>query len=228
MYLKQGRLEESRQQLALVYENLLNSLGADHERTRAVSERLQYYRPEKAAEYWARVQNKEPTNLDFEGGILDDGCPDGWSEAGIGTTSSKPGEGYSTGVNADNHHGGSAGAFIAGTGLQGNGFIRQCIDPAVFHGRRLRLTAYAKSEIVEGKALLWIGQDLLPGQSFDFDHVALPGTSDWKLYQIVTDVPDIVQNICFGCVFRGKGTIWLDDLKLEIVAEMGAGSTPTG
>jgi len=46
---------------------------------------------------------------------------------------------------------------------------------------------------------------------------AIKGTTDWTLYDIVLDVPDSASNIAFGALLTGKGQIWFDNLKFEIV-----------
>src|SRR6185436_2332294 len=46
---------------------------------------------------------------------------------------------------------------------------------------------------------------------------AVSGTTDWKMYSVVLDVPSDAKNIFLGVLLNGKGQIWADDLTFEIV-----------
>ena len=43
------------------------------------------------------------------------------------------------------------------------------------------------------------------------------GTTQWKMYSIVLDVPTEAKNIFVGAGLVGKGQMWADDLTLEVV-----------
>ena len=45
----------------------------------------------------------------------------------------------------------------------------------------------------------------------------IKGTSDWKKYEIVLDVPEKASNIAFGVMLGGTGQVWFDNIKFEIV-----------
>ena len=45
------------------------------------------------------------------------------------------------------------------------------------------------------------------------------GTSDWRKYEIVLDIPEDGAVIGFGVLLQGKGEIWWDDVKLEVVGQ---------
>jgi hypothetical protein len=47
----------------------------------------------------------------------------------------------------------------------------------------------------------------------------IKGTTGWKRYEIVLDVPQSSQSIAFGVLLSGAGTVWVDDLNFEIVAK---------
>ncbi len=49
------------------------------------------------------------------------------------------------------------------------------------------------------------------------DNRTIQGTSDWKRYSIVLDVPDKTQQIIFGASLKGDGQIWIDDIEFENV-----------
>ncbi len=45
----------------------------------------------------------------------------------------------------------------------------------------------------------------------------IQGTTDWRTYEVVLDVPEQSQAIAFGCLLVGKGQLWLSDVRLEEV-----------
>jgi len=53
-----------------------------------------------------------------------------------------------------------------------------------------------------------------------FDNMSdrvVSGTTDWKMYSVVLDVPDDAKNIFLGVLLTGKGQTWADDLTFEVV-----------
>jgi hypothetical protein len=45
----------------------------------------------------------------------------------------------------------------------------------------------------------------------------IKGTSDWKRYDVVLDVPPAATDISFGILLADAGEVWLSDAKLEAV-----------
>jgi len=93
--------------------------------------------------------------------------------------------------------------------------------PDSFKGKRVRMTGWIKTENVNGYAGLWMrvdGQNF--GQVLAFDNMMnrpIKGTTDWGKYEVVLDVPNQAVNINFGALLTGKGTLWLDEIKFEVV-----------
>ena len=57
-------------------------------------------------------------------------------------------------------------------------------------------------------------------QFLSFDNMSdrpIVGTTDWKKYDIVLDVPNNASNIAFGALLSGTGQIWFEKLTFEIV-----------
>ena len=46
---------------------------------------------------------------------------------------------------------------------------------------------------------------------------SIKGTTDWKQYDVVLDVPQNATGIFFGVLLSGTGTVWLSEAKFEIV-----------
>jgi hypothetical protein len=45
----------------------------------------------------------------------------------------------------------------------------------------------------------------------------IQGTRDWQKYEIVLDVPAKSTGIFFGILLEGKGQVWLNNVRFEVV-----------
>jgi len=85
-------------------------------------------------------------------------------------------------------------------------------------GRRITFSGAIKTTDLDGFAGLWWRADG-PTGVLAFDNMqarAVKGTTDWKRYEIVLDIPRDTVNINFGVLMPGKGTAWFDDLRVEL------------
>lgn len=104
------------------------------------------------------------------------------------------------------------------------GNLMQVISANNYLGKRLRLSGEIKTEKVDAAACLWmrvdgekIGQNN-PSLSFDNMFTRAPkGTTDWKKYEIVLDVPASAKTINFGLMLIKTGKAWFSNLKIEEV-----------
>ena len=90
-----------------------------------------------------------------------------------------------------------------------------------YRGKRVRLSGYVKGENIAQYAGLWLRVDGA-GYSLNFDNMSnrpIKGTTDWKKYEVVLDVPEESIAIAFGILLRGEGQVWIDDLQLEVVGQ---------
>lgn len=143
--------------------------------------------------------------------------PSGWFNAG-----SKP-QSYEMGIEKGSGQSGKNAATIKSKDLKIDGFgtlMQQC-RPDKYLGKRVRMTGYVKSENVATWAGLWLRVDQSGSQqplSFDnMENRSIKGTTDWKKYEIVLDVPDHASNLAFGALLAGTGQIWFDNITFEIV-----------
>jgi hypothetical protein len=113
-------------------------------------------------------------------------------------------------------------------------YVKSIIDPATgfgtaskgilaepYRGKRLRMTAWLKTENVTGWAGIWMRIDGPNRKSLGFDNMQerpLKGTLDWKRYAIVLDVPEESIHVAFGVMLNGNGQIWADDVCFETVS----------
>jgi hypothetical protein len=121
-------------------------------------------------------------------------------------------------------HGGKAsGTLKAKTTAPKDGFAAtiQAIKPDNYRGKRIRLSGYLKTENVSVWSGFWLRLDGAdPTNLLGFDNMEnrpVKGTTDWKKYELVLDVPNETELVVFGVTLVGGGQAWIDDLKIEIV-----------
>lgn len=95
-----------------------------------------------------------------------------------------------------------------------------------YHGKRLRMVAYACAEDVkQGIFNLHINGPLREGEEMERrsmymtnnQHEPMEGTSGWKRYELVIDVPENAVSIQCGFNLMGSGKVWLDGFQFEEV-----------
>ena len=105
--------------------------------------------------------------------------------------------------------------------IDGFGTLMQIIDPELYLGKRIRMSAFVKSVKVTDWAGLWLRVDELGTDNpLSFDNMGdrpIKGNTEWKKYEIVLDVPEKAYKLAFGALLGGTGQIWFDEIKFEIV-----------
>jgi len=147
-------------------------------------------------------------------GVIDK-VPKGWWKNG----ESK--ENYAVGIDEAQAHEGMPSAFVRSL-KDGPGFggMMQMCQPDAFVGKRIRYSAWMKTQDITGHgAHLWFRVD---GQNkmVQFDNMdgrEVYGTTDWKLYSIVLDVPADSKALAFGFFLSGVGEAWVSGVKIEEV-----------
>jgi len=89
--------------------------------------------------------------------------------------------------------------------------------PAIYQGKKIKLTGYLKTEnVTNGFAGLWMRID--PSVAFDnMNNRGVTGTTNWKKYEIELDLtPSSAKKIVIGGLLTGKGKMWIDNLQLTI------------
>ena len=125
-------------------------------------------------------------------------------------------------------HGGGACALLASKSDNPKGFgtLMQTTQAGSLRGKRLRLTAYVRSQGVKEWAGLWLRMDGSNPPPLSFDNMhdrPIKGDSIWQPYSIVLDVPQEATAVAFGVLLHGAGKVWLDSAGFDIVDE----SVPT-
>lgn len=143
--------------------------------------------------------------------------PTGWFAAG-----SQP-KSYEMGIAAGSGQSGKNAATIKSieTGVTGFGTLMQNSSPGKFLGKRVRMTGYLKSQDVTGWAGFWLRVDKAgASRPLAFDNMqerAVKGTTDWKKYELVLDVPADATNLAYGALLDQTGQIWFDNIRFEVV-----------
>jgi len=96
------------------------------------------------------------------------------------------------------------------------------VDSCGFSGKRIRLSGYIKSEGLYKWGSMWLRVDDSFQHVLSFDNMSkrpVKGTTGWTKYSLVVDVPVGATKVIYGGLLNGKGQIWFDDMKLEIVSD---------
>ena len=149
--------------------------------------------------------------------------PDGWIRAG-----SAPAD-FDMGTDPSFAHTGKASGYLKSKIAKPTGFgtLMQMCKADQFLGKRVRMSAWVKSENVMSWAGLWMRVDgPEASRMLAFDNMQsrpIKGTSGWSQYEIVLDVAPEAKDIAFGILLDGPGGVWLDDINFEVVDQ----SVPT-
>lgn len=99
--------------------------------------------------------------------------------------------------------------------------IMQAIKSGDFRGKRIRISAFLKTHEVQLYATLWARIDgdtsILSGDPGVQNVVT--GSTSWLEREVVLDVPASARGIAFGAQLTGRGTLWVDDVKIERVGD---------
>jgi hypothetical protein len=90
--------------------------------------------------------------------------------------------------------------------------------PVDFAGGTVELRAYLRLKDVTGYAGLWMRQDA-DGAMLSLENMQsqqVKGTRDWAEYHITLPIDSNAQQLFFGVLMAGTGTLWADDLQLIV------------
>jgi beta-lactamase regulating signal transducer with metallopeptidase domain len=143
-------------------------------------------------------------------------APKGW------WLSESKSQNYLTGIDPGCSHQGLPCAYLKGkpTATEGFGTLTQKFSASDYLGKRVRFTAWVKSENVNSWAGLWmrVDKDLLVLGFDNMQNRAIKGTTDWRQYSVVLDVPNYATAIAFGILLDQSGEVWLNGVKFETVS----------
>jgi hypothetical protein len=129
--------------------------------------------------------------------------------------------GYSFKLDRETVLNGKPSVLITCTDPTKNGFgsIYQVFDPSPFKRKRMRFSAYIKTEDTTDWSGLFMEVDAAD-RVLGFDAMEdrpLKGTNDWKKIAIVLDVPEETKKIKIGFLHTGSGRSWISNGTFEAV-----------
>ncbi len=153
--------------------------------------------------------------------LLSFDIPTGWFAAGSNPKSYNMGIDKGSGPNGEN----VATIQSVDKKIKGFGTLMQNSVPNKYLGKRVRMTGELKSKEVNEWAAFWFRVDQAgSNNSLSFDNMhdgnkdrSIKGTTDWKKYEIILDVPAKATNLAFGALLSGTGQIWFTNINFEIV-----------
>ncbi|MGH8220739.1 MAG: hypothetical protein ACREUT_19575 [Steroidobacteraceae bacterium] len=143
-------------------------------------------------------------------------APPGWTIAGNAPTD------YTFALDTTAAASGKRSALITAKSRarpDGFGMLWQIIAADNYRGRRLRLSGYLRTQAAS-RAQMWMRVDGPDGKTLAFDNMdsrPVTGTTGWRQYDIVLDVPSDSVDIAFGFLLISTGKVWGDEFKLEKV-----------
>lgn len=130
---------------------------------------------------------------------------------------------YKMGLDRKVFHKGTTSGYLKSTQVQSQdefATVMQQFKAEKYLGKRLKLSGFLKSEKVDEFCGLWMRVDDSLGDVLQFDNMSdrpIAGNTEWNHYSIVLDVPENSAVIAFGVLLAGKGQVWMDELKFEVV-----------
>lgn len=115
-------------------------------------------------------------------------------------------------------HSGKASLFLRSLVAEPAGIvsISQQFVAAAYRGRRVRVSAFLRSERAAVEASLWFGAGS-SARNVD-ERAVVRGTTPWKRYELVMDVPVEADWVRIWLTMRGTGTLWADEFHIEQVS----------
>lgn len=140
--------------------------------------------------------------------------PKGWLIAGTA-----PNE-FDAGVDQSIAHSGRASGFIRGrtSWPTGYGALEQIVTALPYRGKRVRFSAYVRSENLRGTASVFVTVYGEEGAIRNAGgHAEIPHDGVWARREIVFDAPETADRILLGVLLGSPATVWIDDAALEAV-----------
>ena len=113
-------------------------------------------------------------------------------------------EGYEVGGDPTTKHGSENNGYIRSIIQIPNGeygSFKNSMIPGKFLGKRVKISAFIKTDDVKGWAGLWMRVDGPSDTTLAFDNMEtrpIKGSTEWKNYQVVLDVDKTALNIAYG------------------------------
>lgn len=160
-------------------------------------------------------------------------APNGWRKNGTNNAVA-----YVAGVDRSQVHAGLPSAYVKSIqpAIEGFGGMMQMCSAEKFVGKRLRFSAWMKTENAnDGGAHLWFRVDGKERKErnamLQFDNMddrPVTGTTEWQQYSVVLDVPADAAALAYGFFVQGTGQAWVSGVKIEEVGSDVPSTNMTG
>ena len=144
------------------------------------------------------------------------GNPEGW------TTVQHAGPlSYTFKLDTETRRGGERSLRIDNVGPEPFGQIFQQLSAAALRGKTVRLSAWLKTKDATGGGAGLTLQAMQGGATIAHNHMTgntLKGTADWTRHEITLAIPKEADRVEVGAMLQGPGTLWLDDVELDVIA----------
>jgi erythromycin esterase len=106
---------------------------------------------------------------------------------------------------------------------ESDGSFGQRLDATAYRGKRIRLRAAARAQLAGAGNLSWLRLSILrkgfgpQATAFDSRDKYPITSAEWRMYEIVADVPDDADSIFYGLALVGDGRVWLDAVSVETI-----------
>ena len=127
---------------------------------------------------------------------------------------------YHIGIDKEVRFNGDVSAYLSSEngGEDDFGTLMQACWAKEFSGHKVRLSAFVKTSEVTAWAGLWFRIDDVEGNTINFENMLdrpIKGTTDWKEYSILLDVPNNSARLLYGVLLYGTGNVWLDKVSIQ-------------
>jgi hypothetical protein len=100
------------------------------------------------------------------------------------------------------------------------GLLVQEFAAQAYAGKRVRLSAFVKTQNVRDWAGLWLrfqeGPEPGVAVAKRQEHL-VSGTASWHSYEVLVDVPKDATSLGIGVMLHGPGTVWINSVSFKIV-----------
>jgi len=158
---------------------------------------------------WLNVST-EPVNLSFDKGLVGWGKGSDYSEAAD----------YNVGYQPNAYESRPAG-FVESHVQHPHSYAGLCqwLRADHYWGKRVRLTAFLKTENITRGACLFMHLDTRYGYRYWTSMPVLRGNNDWRQYSVVIDVPTEAQGLIYSGLLSGSGRLLMADVHIETVGK---------
>ena len=163
----------------------------------------------------AKVASMSLVNPGFESTVVrGNGDPEGWFSYEHAIEPS-----YKFVIDATNPHSGLRSLRIDNYGPDVYGAVAQSLDAFGYAGKTARFSGWLRTrEASEGGAVQTVTA-LMSGATLAhnfMEQAPVRGTTGWQRYTITLRIPAGTDRVEVGAMLQGKGSLWLDDVELQL------------